>query len=39
MGLAGKGKECKCIDSQSEWTGVFCRWTECRTSGGEELEN
>lgn len=23
MGLAGKGKECKCIDGQSEWTGAF----------------
>lgn len=21
--LGGKGKECKCIDSQSEWTGAF----------------
>lgn len=23
MGLAGEGKDCKCIDGQSEWTGAF----------------
>lgn len=23
MGLAWEGKECICIDGQSEWTGAF----------------